>query len=78
MFPIESAPLRKRILAEIVPAYLADHVKARELQADGTYTRVRPAGGDKPFRCQQALLEDAAEGEMASQGKEKRKSRKSM
>jgi polyphosphate kinase len=56
MFPIEAPPLRQRILTEIIPAYLADNVKARELAADGTYHRVGPGRGKKTFRCQQELL----------------------
>lgn len=56
MFPVEAPALRQRILTEIVPAYLADNVKSRELAADGTYHRVRPVRGKKPFRCQQELL----------------------
>jgi polyphosphate kinase len=40
MFPVESPALRKRILHEIVPAYLADNCKSRELMADGLYRRV--------------------------------------
>lgn len=66
MFPIESPPLRQRILTEIIPAYLADNVKARELAADGTYHRVGPGRGKKPFRCQQELLRAYPPGHKAS------------
>jgi polyphosphate kinase len=52
MFPVEAAPLRKRILREIVPAYLRDNVRARVLQTDGTYRRRRPMDGEAEFRCQ--------------------------
>ena len=55
MFPIE-ADLRERILEEIVPAYLRDNVKARLLQADGTYVRASRADGEPEFRAQERLL----------------------
>jgi polyphosphate kinase len=60
MFPIESTPLRRRVLTEIVPAYLADNVKARELQSDGSYVRVEVPDDETPFRCQEELLKIAA------------------
>ncbi|MEM8679568.1 MAG: polyphosphate kinase 1 [Planctomycetota bacterium] len=55
MFPVEAAPLRKRVLHEIMPAYFADNVKARELRSDGTYVRIRPKSGKPPYRCQERL-----------------------
>ena len=56
MFPIEQADLRDRILHEIVPAYLKDNVKARILQPDGTYVRLKAAEGETPFRVQERFL----------------------
>jgi polyphosphate kinase len=56
MFPIESPPLRNRILEEIVPAYLRDNVKAREMQPDGAYVRIAPGDHQPPYRVQEALL----------------------
>lgn len=55
MFPVEASPLRKRILQELIPAYLADNVKARELRQDGSYVRVMPKEGAEPFRSQYRL-----------------------
>lgn len=49
MFPIESPTLRKRVLQEILPAYLGDNTKARELLADGSYRRV-PRDSQTPGR----------------------------
>ncbi len=40
--PVESPPLKSRIAEEILPAYLDDCVKARELQSDGSYRRLAP------------------------------------
>lgn len=42
MFPIEEPRLHHRIVDGILGVVLADNVKARELQADGTYVRVAP------------------------------------
>lgn len=56
MFPIESPPLRKQILTELIPAFLKDNVKARVLESDGTYRRLKPASGADPFRCQFRML----------------------
>jgi polyphosphate kinase len=38
-FPVRDPGLRKRVTDEILPAYLADCVKARVLGSDGVYTR---------------------------------------
>jgi polyphosphate kinase len=40
MAPIEDAALKQRIRQDILGTYLADNVKARELQSDGQYVRV--------------------------------------
>ena len=55
MFPIESPPLKKRILRDILPAYLKDNVRTRELQSDGTYVTRKPGAGEAPYRCQHDL-----------------------
>lgn len=57
MFPIEDPALKHRILREIVPAYLRDNVKARELLPDATYRRVFPNNGELVLRSQHELLQ---------------------
>jgi len=57
MFPVESPQLVKRIVTEIVPAFLADNVKSRQLRSDGTYQRVEAGKDERPYRCQEELLE---------------------
>ena len=57
MFPIESPPLKKRILKEILPAYFKDNVRARVLQSDGTYVSLKPAADEAPYRCQHDLAD---------------------
>ncbi|HTY07326.1 MAG TPA: polyphosphate kinase 1 [Gemmatimonadales bacterium] len=54
-FPVEDAALKTRIVNDILRLVLADTVKARELQADGTYRRRAPAEGEAPIRSQVAL-----------------------
>jgi polyphosphate kinase len=59
MYPVESPALQKRILTEIMPAYLRDNMRARLLDSAGNYTRARPGKGEPAHRCQQELLEQA-------------------
>ena len=56
MFPIERSPLRKVVLGELIPAYMADNVKARQLTPDGSYVRVSAKEGERPFRVQLELM----------------------
>lgn len=51
-FPVEDHELKKQIEEEILPAYLKDCVKSRELKADGSYVRLKPNKGEKPFQAQ--------------------------
>jgi polyphosphate kinase len=51
-FPIEDPALRDEIVNEVLPNYLTDHVKARELQPDGTYVRLKPREGEPPSQVQ--------------------------
>ena len=44
-FPIGDPALAREIIDEVLPTYLKDRVKARELQPDGTYVRLQPAEG---------------------------------
>src|SRR5881398_4070094 len=41
-FPIEDPLLRDEIINEVLPRFLNDRVKARELQPDGSYLRLHP------------------------------------
>ena len=58
-FPIESPALRKDILNDILPAYLSDRVKARELQPDGSYIRLKPKPGEEHSQAQLYFREQA-------------------
>ncbi|HSH38901.1 MAG TPA: polyphosphate kinase 1 [Chthoniobacterales bacterium] len=51
-FPIEDPALRDEIINEVLPCFLADTVKARELQADGKYKRLQPANEAEKAQAQ--------------------------
>jgi polyphosphate kinase len=57
VWPIEQADLKQRLINEVLKTTLSDNVKARELQADGTWRRVKPADGEPPLRSQEKFLE---------------------
>ncbi len=62
VFPVRDPAARARIHDEILPAYLADTVKARLQQPDGTYLRASKVLKDaKPFSSQDFLMQ-LAEG----------------
>ena len=58
-FPIESPRLRDRIVHEILPAFLNDRVKARELLPDGSYMRLKPRPGEEHSQAQLFFRERA-------------------
>jgi polyphosphate kinase len=66
LYPIENTELKARIIKEILMTYLNDNVKARLMQPDGSYVRVKPKEGAKPVRSQSALIAIAREGGMKS------------
>jgi polyphosphate kinase len=68
MFPVDDEELRDRVVDEILGIALADNVKARRLQADGGYERVRPEGGAAPMRSQYRFMELAREKAQAGPG----------
>lgn len=58
VYPVTQPDLKKRLRHEILETYLADNVKARFLQEDGSYTR--PPVGARPVNAQERLMELAA------------------
>jgi len=44
-FPIDDPALREEIINDILPRFLTDYGKARELQGDGSYVRLKPEEG---------------------------------
>jgi polyphosphate kinase len=64
VFPVRDAAARARIQDEILPAYLADTVKARIQQPDGVYLRASKLDKDAtPFSSQDFLMQ-LAEGKV--------------
>ena len=51
-FPILDPELCDEIVDEVLPRFLNDHVKARELQADGSYIRLRGKEGEPRLQAQ--------------------------
>jgi polyphosphate kinase len=65
VFPVRDPAARARLHDEILPAYLADTVKARIQQSDGSYIRASKLLKDaKPFASQDFLMQ-LAEGKAA-------------
>jgi polyphosphate kinase len=62
VFPVRDAAARARIHDEILPAYLADTVKARLQQPDGCYLRASKLLKDAPVFSAQEFLMTLAEG----------------
>ena len=62
VFPVRDAAVLSRIHNEILPAYLADTVKARIQQPDGTYIRAGKVMKDAPAFSSQDFLMRLAEG----------------
>ena len=60
MFPIEDPELKARLVDGILGVVLADNVKARELQPDGTYRRVAPAKPGEPTIRSQVEFQNMA------------------
>ena len=64
IFPVRDAAAKARIHDEILPAYLADTVKARIQQPDGTYLRASKILKDAPPFSSQDFLIQLAEGKV--------------
>jgi len=74
-FPIEDGTLRERLSAELLAVTLADNVKARFLQSDGTYRHARPAKSEKLRRSQLDFIALASDGEKVLRKRAQRKPR---
>lgn len=55
-FPILDPRLAGRVFDEELANYLADNTQSWELQADGSYRRIKPEGDEMPHSAQAALL----------------------
>ncbi len=57
LFPIEDQRMIRAIHEDILNLYLADNVKARLMNADGTYRRLKPAEGESAINAQEVFLQ---------------------
>src|SRR5213083_143970 len=60
-FPIETPALRDQIINDVIPTFLHDRVKARELQPDGIYRRLKPEGAEPHRQAQWQFREVSRE-----------------
>jgi len=60
-FPVENPALRDNIINEVLPRFLNDRVKARELQPDGSYRRLKPEGPEARAQAQWHFRERSRE-----------------
>ncbi|MEK9136052.1 MAG: polyphosphate kinase 1, partial [Bacteroidota bacterium] len=60
IFPIEDPTWRETIKKEVLDLALRDNVRARILQADGSYTRVQPVNSEPPVELQQSTVQTRA------------------
>src|ERR671919_961217 len=73
-FPLENPILRDEIVNEVLPSFLNDRVKARELQPDGSYRRLKPEGKEPRAQAQWHFRERSRE-QSKKQSKAKKKQR---
>src|SRR5919201_4278 len=71
-FPIGTPALRDQMVNEIIPTFLHDRVKARELQPDGTYRRLKPEGPEPRRQAQWQFREVSRERAKKSDGSRKK------
>jgi len=71
-FPVENPTLRDQIINEVLPSFLHDRVKARELQPDGTYRRLKPEGKEPRAQAQWHFREASRERTKKMAGSKKK------
>jgi polyphosphate kinase len=57
--PVLDPVMAETLASQILAVLLADNVKSRELQADGTYVRLSPGAGEMPVDAQRVFLAQA-------------------
>src|SRR3984893_1212454 len=71
-FPVENPALRDQIINEVLPSFLHDRVKARELQPDGKYRRLKPEGSELRAQAQWHFREVSRERAKKMSGSKKK------
>lgn len=59
--PVKDPSIRERLRNDVLGAYLADNMKARIMQPDGSYVRATPGPGEEPVDAQEELRVRAVE-----------------
>lgn len=67
LFPVEDSKLIRRIRDEVLDIYLADNVKGRIMQTDGTYKRIKVKDEEKEMIAQEWLIQHAQDAAKAEQ-----------
>lgn len=57
VFPVEDEDIKKRVFDEVLTISMMDNVKARKLQPDGTYKRLKPGDGESSLDSQAWFME---------------------
>ena len=71
-FPIENPALRDEIVNGVLPKFMHDRVKARELQPDGRYRRLKPEGTE-PREQAQLQFRERSRRQTKKQSRSKKK-----
>ena len=71
-FPVETPALRDQIVNDVLPTFLHDRVKSRELQPDGTYRRLKPEGPEPSRQAQWQFREVSRERTKKLSGSKKK------
>src|SRR6266536_2036718 len=71
-FPVENPTLRDQITNEVLPSFLNDRVKARELQSDRSYRRLKPEGSEPSAQAQWHFREVSRERAKKMTGSKKK------
>src|SRR5438876_10503909 len=71
-FPVENPTLRDQIINEVLPSFLNDRVKARELQPNGSYRRLKPEGSEPSAQAQWHFREVSRERTKKMTGSKKK------
>jgi polyphosphate kinase len=56
LVPVEDPNIIRTLIDRVLPIYLADNVKARQMLPDGTYTRKKPVDGQPAVSSQEWLI----------------------
>jgi polyphosphate kinase len=71
-FPVETPALRDQIVNDVLPTFLHDRVKSRELQPDGIYRRLKPEGPEPSRQAQWQFREVSRERTKKLSGSKKK------